>query len=74
MEGYAFSESHYEVARDVFLFGCYTGLRMSDILKAKEIIFTNKEGMLTWHRNNMRLENVTTSVWWHFFVNYMINH
>ena len=33
VEEYEFSEAHYDVARDVFLFGCYTGLRMSDILK-----------------------------------------
>ncbi|MBO4382197.1 MAG: tyrosine-type recombinase/integrase [Bacteroidales bacterium] len=33
LERHHFAEEHYNVARDVFLFGCYTGLRSSDILK-----------------------------------------
>lgn len=33
LEEYDFAEAHLRVAKDVFLFGCYTGLRTSDILK-----------------------------------------
>lgn len=31
-EEYEFKEKHYQVAKDIFLFGCYTGMRTSDIL------------------------------------------
>ena len=33
VERYEFAENHYNVARDVFLFCCYTGLRSSDMIK-----------------------------------------
>lgn len=33
VEDFQFDEPHYNVARDVFVFCCYTGLRSSDILK-----------------------------------------
>ena len=33
VEGYRFAERHYNVAKDVFLFACYTGLRWSDVVK-----------------------------------------
>lgn len=33
LEDFVFDEKHLAVARDVFLFGCYTGLRTSDILR-----------------------------------------
>ena len=33
VEEYVFEERHYNVAKDVFLFACYTGLRWSDVVK-----------------------------------------
>jgi integrase len=33
LEAYEFEEPHFNVAKDVFLFCCYTGLRSSDIIK-----------------------------------------
>lgn len=33
VEEAVFEKPHFDVARDVFLFGCYTGLRFSDIFK-----------------------------------------
>ena len=33
VEKYTFAERHYNVAKDVFLFACYTGLRWSDVVK-----------------------------------------
>lgn len=31
LEAFEFTEPHYQVAKDVFLFSCYTGLRSSDV-------------------------------------------
>ena len=33
LEAYEFEEPHFQVAKDVFLFCCYTGLRSSDVFK-----------------------------------------
>lgn len=33
LEEFEFTEPHYRVAKDVFLFCCYTGLRSSDVLR-----------------------------------------
>lgn len=33
VENYSFAEHHYNVAKDVFLFACYTGMRFSDVIK-----------------------------------------
>lgn len=33
VEKYTFAERHYNVAKDVFLFACYTGMRFSDVIK-----------------------------------------
>ncbi|MBN4081791.1 site-specific integrase [bacterium AH-315-C07] len=45
-------ERHLEIIRDMFLFSCYTGLRISDVLRLNsDYIFQNGEG---WVIDNMK--------------------
>lgn len=36
LEAFEFGEPHFQVAKDVFLFCCYTGLRSSDVFKLRK--------------------------------------
>jgi len=54
-------ERHLEIIRDMFLFSCYTGLRISDVLRLNsDYIFQNGEG---WVIDNMKSKKVKKDIY-----------